>query len=444
MQRHSPIFLSKSGFTNRALVQYKQLPEKGVVPRKRRPYLTLEKTEMKKTLVALAALASVSAFAQSSVTITGLVDMAATRIDYKGNVVTTTGAPNGSATSNFTFLINEDLGGGLKADARWEIDPDLTQTVGKTSGTSSTGTTSNVTSFLGNGYSFLGLSGGFGSVKFGTINYETLAANGDGNQGLGTAIGSGYRVTSFDAVRAQNSFRYDTPNMNGFVISGFLSEKNNLQANAYSTGLTGNEVNQTNGRDKNTEFALAYNNGPLTARYAALTTEQWGAIATTFTTDKAAAFTPSAWTAGTGASFKLNTLSVKYDINTAYSVSYFNQIAKSDALTVTDSNAASTSIYDRKTNGVAASYTNGPGKFIINYQTATNGDSATSATVSKKGLSTKVLGLGYDFSLSKRSVAYVRYEKDTDGIGARSTTGYTAATGNTTYTATAVGIRHTF
>jgi len=180
---------------------------------------------MKKTLVALAALSTVSAFAQSTVTLTGLFDAGYGRIDYKGNAVSFSALPNGSATTNFTFLIDEDLGNGLKASARWEVDPDLTQTVGKTSGTSSTGTTSNVTSFLGNGYSFIGLSGGFGAVKFGTINYETLNANGDGNVGFGTAVGSGYRVTSFDAVRAQNSFRYDTPSMNGFSASVLMSEK---------------------------------------------------------------------------------------------------------------------------------------------------------------------------------------------------------------------------
>ena len=44
-----------------------------VVPRKRRPYSTLEKLEMKKTLVALAAVSAVSAFAQ--VSLTGVVDV---------------------------------------------------------------------------------------------------------------------------------------------------------------------------------------------------------------------------------------------------------------------------------------------------------------------------------------------------------------------------------
>jgi len=401
----------------------------------------------------------VSAFAQSSVTITGLVDMGYGRIDYKGNAVSFSSLPNGSATSNFTFLISEDLGGGLKADARWEIDPDLTQTVGKTSGTSATGTTSNVTSFLGNGYSFLGLSGGFGAVKFGTINFATLDANGDGNVGFGTAIGSGYRVSSFDAVRAQNSFRYDTPDMNGFSASYLLSEKNDLQASALTTNLTGNLVNQTEGRDKVSEIGLAYKNGPLAARYAALTTEQWGATATTYY-NTGSTFLPLVWTPGTGAQFKLNTLSVKYDVNPALTVGYFNQIAKSDPLigaaaatagitgttSVYAAISSTTNVYDRKTNGVAASYVVGATKYMVNYQNVANGDSATKRTASTAGQSAKVLGLGVDYSMSKRTTLYARYEKDTDSSSDIfrdvATPGYTAK--NHVYTATALGIRHTF
>ena len=418
---------------------------------------------MKKTLVALAALASVSAFAQSTVSITGLVDMGYGKIDYKGNAVNFSSLPNGSATSNFTFLISEDLGGGLKADARWEIDPDLTQTVGKTSGTTATGTTSNVTSFLGNGYSFLGLSGGFGEIKFGTINFATLSANGDGNLGFGTAIGSGYRVSSFDAVRAQNALRYDTPTMNGFSASYLLSEKNDLQGATLTTGQTGNQVNQTEGRDKVSEIALAYSNGPLSARYAAMQTEQWGKTATT-TLATGSSFVPLVWTPGTGAVFKLNTLSIKYDVTPAMSVAYFNQIAKSDALVGAAASttgltlsstasamsytavAATTNVYDRKTNGVAATYTVGATKFMANYQTVANGDSATKRATSRAGESAKVLGLGVDYSVSKRTTVYARYEKDTDSANDIfrdvATGGYTAT--NHVYTATAVGIRHTF
>jgi len=272
-----------------------------------------------------------------------------------------------------------------------------------------------------------------------------LSANGDGNAGFGTGIGSGYRVSSFDAVRAQNSFRYDTPSMNGFSASYLLSEKNDIQVNTGTTVQSGNLVNQSQGRDKVSEYGLAYLKGPLSVRYAALTTEQWGGTLTSYTTGNA--YAPTTWTLGAGAQFKLNTLSAKYEINPAVTVAYFNQIAKSDALIVANATVSGTSstTYDRKTNGFAATYTTGVTKLMFNYASVANGDSATSVGVAKNGLSTKVLGLGVDYGLSKRTFLYGRYEKDTDGIGARSiATGYTAKTGNTTYTATAVGIRHTF
>jgi predicted porin len=380
------------------------------------------------------------------VSITGLVDAGINQTDFKGNKVTTSAAPNGSATSNFTFLVSEDLGQGLKADARWEIDPDLNQTVGKTSGTSATGTTSNVTSFLGNGYSFLGLtSANLGSIKFGSINFETLNANGDGNLGFGTAIGSGYRVTSFDAVRAQNSVRLDTPSFMGLSASFLQSRQNALQANVLSTGQTGNQVNQTVGRDGVTEIGAAYNQGPLVVRAAQLKVKQFGDISTTTTAGQS--FVPTAWANGTGAQFKLNTLSAKYQVTSDAAVAFFHQSITSDALIVGNSagTGTSTTVYDRKTNGVAATYQVTPMlKLMANYQQAKNGANANSAGTAKANLHTNVAGLGADYSLSKRTTAYFRMEHDMDSIGQRSITGYTAATGNVTYKATAVGIRHTF
>jgi predicted porin len=89
---------------------------------------------------------------------------------------------------------------------------------------------------------------------------------------------------------------------------------------------------------------------------------------------------------------------------------------------------------------------------MLNYVNVKNGDAATKAaatssasTTSLAGYSAKVLGLGVDYSLSKRTTIYGRHERDTDSTATfRSITGYTAATNNVTYTATAIGIRHTF
>jgi len=81
----------------------------------------LEKLAMKKSLIALAALAATASFAQSSVQIDGLFDAGYQAINYKGTKVNGIEG-NGSATSQLNFRGSEDLGGGLKAEFRLETD----------------------------------------------------------------------------------------------------------------------------------------------------------------------------------------------------------------------------------------------------------------------------------------------------------------------------------
>ena len=403
-------------------------------------------------MFALAALAATGAFAQSSVSITGLVDLGINQTNFKGNTVLTTGAANGSATSNFTITGVEDMGAGTTAEFRWEMDPDLANTSSRTGGTPATGTTSNVTSFLGNGASWVGATNAtLGSIKFGTPNIQTLAANGEGNGGFATAIGSGYRVSSFDAVRFQNSMRYDTPVFSGFAASLVYSAKNDKQRNTGNVGMTGNFQNQTSGRDEAQEIGLTYANGPLSVRYANLAIKQYASLVGMSGTpngiyDGANLLTP----ANLGAQFKLDTLSAKYTgALPGLNLSYFYQKASSDTLSVVNSaGALGTQKFDRATNGIAASYAITPVlTAMVNYQEVKNGAAAVSSTGSKANLNAKVTGLGLDYALSKRTTVYARYENDADSAASfrsLSNSGYTAVTGNTTYTAAAVGVRHTF
>jgi len=76
---------------------------------------------MKKSLIALAALAATGAFAQSSVQIDGLVDAGFQSNKYQG--VSANGFDqNGAGTTQINFRGTEDLGGGLKANFRLEND----------------------------------------------------------------------------------------------------------------------------------------------------------------------------------------------------------------------------------------------------------------------------------------------------------------------------------
>jgi predicted porin len=406
---------------------------------------------MKKSLVALAALAATTAFAQSSVSITGNLDVGYQSFDIKGNKVTNSSGSNGSSTTAVFFRGTEDLGGGLKANFQWEVDPSLADTSSRTAGTAATGTTSNVTSSIGNGQSFIELAGGFGAIKLGTPNLTTLSANGDGNSGFATAIGSGYRVTSFDAVRFQNSLRYDTPSFSGLSLGYVQSAKNDKQSLGGTAGQTGNLMNQTNGRDQATEVSLTYANGPLTVRYADLQMKQWADVALIDGTKGAYGY-QSAWSATDGKKFNLKTLSARYAVNKDLTVGYFNQQTDSDALVASSSGGVlSTARFDRTAQGLSAAYYVKPNvKLMINRATAKNGanhlaaSSAAGGSNASANLKTTVTGLGADYELSKRTALYFRTETDKDAAGMRSTTGYTIPTGNTTYKATAIGVRHTF
>jgi predicted porin len=89
----------------------------------------LEKFAMKKTLIALAAVAATSAaFAQSTVTMFGIVDAAVSVA--KGDAADKTSMINsGYNSSRFGVRGTEDLGGGLKASFHLEGLPSAMSTV---------------------------------------------------------------------------------------------------------------------------------------------------------------------------------------------------------------------------------------------------------------------------------------------------------------------------
>ena len=122
---------------------------------------------MKKSLVALAALVATGAFAQSSVTLAGIMDVGTV---YRSN--TAPGASKlsiGSGNNNrLIFTGVEDLGGGLAATfaAQLRFDP--------TSG----GTEGGGARPLFQGESRVGLRGGFGSLRLGRGLTALQAPNG--------------------------------------------------------------------------------------------------------------------------------------------------------------------------------------------------------------------------------------------------------------------------
>lgn len=188
---------------------------------------------MKKTLIALAAVAASSAvFAQSSVTAYGRVDVSLARNVGSDKTV----MQNGSG-SRLGFRGNEDLGGGLKAlfqiEHRFNAD---------------TGELTNAAKFW-QGRSIVGLSGGFGTVQF----------------------GRDYTPAFLYSQVAADPWGWDTVAANNRATGGGIAPVRNDNAMTYmwsGSGLTvGAQValkESTEGATKNASSLLvAYANGPI-------------------------------------------------------------------------------------------------------------------------------------------------------------------------------------
>lgn len=199
---------------------------------------------MKKTLIALAAVAATgAAFAQSSVTIYGKVDVSLEKANGSSAAV---GDPHGSRLG---FKGSEDLGGGLKANFQLEhrLRPDTGADAGFTPA-SADGKTPAVARYW-NGLSTVGLAGSFGEIRLGRYySANFLGANNKpdpfGGDGQGALRGVGMQTTTLAGfIRTDNIIHY----------SGSFSGVNV----AVSTGLKEGAAKAQN------SLAVGYANGPL-------------------------------------------------------------------------------------------------------------------------------------------------------------------------------------
>lgn len=213
---------------------------------------------MQKKLIALAVagLVSVPAFAQSNVTIYGVVDMG---YKYQGDnvidgVKTRNAIDSGiSGGSRLGFKGTEDLGNGLKAGFVLE------QGINADTGTSAQGG-----STFGR-QSFVSLSGGFGAVALGrqsTPQHLIMAGNVD-PFGLGKGTAAGLQNFYYSDARLDNLAAYVSPTWSGFnVVAGYTFNAGNTNS--------GNTINQNEQSPnlKNQDVRVwvispSYKNGPI-------------------------------------------------------------------------------------------------------------------------------------------------------------------------------------
>jgi len=197
---------------------------------------------MKKSLIALAAVAAASAsFAQSSVTVFGIVD-AAVQV-ANGTVADKTSLVNsGYNSSRIGFRGVEDLGGGLKATF-W-LEGALSNDDGNASGLNF------------QRRSLVGLEGGFGKIELGREYtphfWNQTVYDPFGTNGAGTSAALNTTAGGSTTVRTNNAVNYVTPAFGGFTL-----QLQTAFGEAASNAAAPDAGNMNAAR-------LAYANGPLT------------------------------------------------------------------------------------------------------------------------------------------------------------------------------------
>jgi len=195
---------------------------------------------MKKSLIALAVLASAAgaASAQSSVTLFGIVD--ATVQLGRGNIADRTQLGNsGYNSSRLGFRGVEDLGGGMSASFWLEAGVSNDNGTGGATNTNNqaAGATGGATGLVFNRRSTVSLAGGWGELRLGrdyTPQFWNLTVfDPFGTNGVGTTQTLNSIITGVTQVRASNTIGYFLPgNLGGFYgqVQYYMGE--NLQNNA--------------------------------------------------------------------------------------------------------------------------------------------------------------------------------------------------------------------
>lgn len=361
---------------------------------------------MKKTVLALAAIAASSAaFAQSSVTLFGVVDASVESV--KGDNTVTRVSSDNLSSSRIGFKGTEDLGGGLKAN--FFLDASLKTDTGA----------ADSSRFFGRS-AWVGLAGGFGEARIGRqdslIGAQTAAAL--GAQAYDEAVvgqtlgGAGYR-------RVDNALTYIAPTfVPGLALAAQYSTAVDSLANnglaAPNTALDSAE--NANGSNKGRAYGLSadYANGPLAAgiSYIHVNTDVRGDIENTGVL-----------------------VYGSYDLGVAKLTAYYNEDSTDRAFD------------DRQVFGIKAAVPVAQGVTLsAGYASVKNANASSTSFNAKdtKDDGADIFTVKAQYDLSKRTALYALFTQVNNDDNARlSVSGATTSAGKSSR-GLAVGVRHNF
>lgn len=353
---------------------------------------------MKKTVLALAAIAASSAaFAQSSVTLYGVVDASVESV--KGDHSVTRVSSDNLASSRIAFKGVEDLGGGLKAT--FLLDASLKTDTGAADSSRFFGRTS-----------YVGLTGGFGEIRLGRqdslIGGQTAAAI--GTQGYDEAViaqtlgGVAYR-------RIDNAVTYFAPTfVPGLTLAAQFST-------AVGVNAANAETTYGNNADRAYGFLANYANGPISAGLSYITVN----------TDAAGDIENTGWFVYGG-----------YDFGAAKLTAYFNQDDQDGAKD------------DRRTFGLRVAVPVAQAVTLTGGYARVQGANASSTTFNAKGTqddTASILTFKAQYDLSKRTALYALYSQvyndNNTALKVGGSNGVTTGLDKSSR-GLAVGVRHSF
>jgi len=321
-------------------------------------------TQLAALLLALGA----SSTAHSQVVLYGLIDTGF-RSDSTANGRVNSIVPGVSAGSRWGVRATEDLGGGLKVQANLE------------SGFSAdTGTSAQGGRLFGR-RAIVALSGGFGSVELGrqTTPLWRVAAATDAFDGLmlGNPSSNVFIRANSQYVRADNGIWYISPNWSGLNVQLLWAPGESTAA-----GVSGSAGSISSG-------SVAYTVGDLSLHYAGLRNSG----ATNLNSTQAKAETLHQL----GATYKLGAFKLFAGYGTA----------ERDAGTGTGALGR----VDHRSSMLTGTYTQGAHKVLVGYgvledQAVANAD-------------TSVWAIGYQYSLSKRTMVYAGWSKRSNETNAQ-------------------------
>lgn len=388
---------------------------------------------MNKYVVALAFLASTGALAQSSVSITGVLDVAVSRVetdDGERSISTTGMYPSGMSSSLLRFEGREDLGGGLFAVFRLESGLNLDSGTGIASNTNnqrsgvapSSGLTFNRWAYVGVG------SAAFGELRVGRVYtaafenftpFDVFLTNGIGSS-TPVSLRLGLRNTQ-TALNVSNAIDYSSPHYGkGFFARGTLATGENPSNGNLATN------NPRRGGDHGA-LRVGYSGGPLTIALSAGLTKNTAGV------------TPTGNNAG---DYLNSNLAVRYELGYARVLGQYvterldGATAAGGSLTGVDSDRAKTRTFLL---GVVIPVGLGNVKFSV----ADARLSDNNRTPAEKG---RLYVAGYDYFFSKRTNIYAALARvNNNDVGRYGfATAFPAPGVGQSTTGVSAGLRHTF